>query len=126
MKRRLTGFPGWLFLIGALAAWVYLGSIILTTTPEDAGSRALFYVALGTALFFTASAVAYALGLRLFSPAFKGDVRVTLVQAIPPALLILLLVWLQSMRLTSLPLVAILFGLTVSLEYLLWPREYDD
>jgi hypothetical protein len=119
-------WPGWLFLLGTLAAWLYLGSLFITTSPDDPGARALVFVTIGVAGLFTATTLAYWLGIRAFQPQYRGDFRVAIVQGLPIGIVVLLIAWLQSLRVLSLVIFALLVGLVVTFEYLLWPRDWDD
>lgn len=117
------------FLLGfaSAVAWGGLGYLIFTTNPDDTNARIYVFAAILVAAFLSAATGAMLVGFRVFNEEhLRGDLQLALLQAVPPSVLLLVLAWLQSLQVLSLVIFAILFGLLVSFEYLLWPRDYEE
>lgn len=100
-------------------AWV-----VARMDPADLRGRGLFYVALAAALLFSGASAGYLLSFRInILKRHQGHVGRSLAQGALPALLLPAALWLQSLRVLSLEMAAILLGLLLIGEWFLLPLK---
>lgn len=107
-----------------VASWLAWAGFIALTPPEALINRLFFFALLFTAVFSGSVLAAYWLSFRLFLlKRHQGDLRRALLQGASLACLALIAAWLQSLRVLTWGMAAILLGIVGVLEYLLLPRR---
>ena len=114
---RLAGVT--LALLG-LVGWASVAWVVARVDPGDLRGRGLLYLAVAAALLFSGATAGYLFSFRINAlKRHQGHVGRSLAQGALPALLVPAALWLQSLRVLSLEMAAILLGLLLIGEWFL-------
>lgn len=112
-------------LMGLLVSlgWIMWLSVIIFTSPDTLASRFLFFASFFLALVATFWLLLYWLSFRIYSSKrFQGNLGRSLLQGIPPSLMLVAALWLRSLRVFNLIIGIVLVVLMLAAEYALLPR----
>jgi len=115
-----------LLLTGMLASWGACAVVVVFLSPE-AATKLLFFGGLAAGVVFTMAMLAFILSFYVFPlKRDQGNLGRAIAQGVPVGVVLALAAWLQSLRVLSYAVAAVLAIIVVLVEFLLLPSKAKE
>ena len=112
-----------LLFVGMAISWGTCAAVVVFLSPE-AATKLLFFVAFAVGVVFTMATLAFVLSFYVFPlKRDQGNLGRALAQGLPVGTVLAVAAWLQSLRVLSYAVAAVLAVIVVLIEFLLLPGK---